>query len=78
MQKSALVWAAPGRFRWGAVGGVMIIVGLTVVLPLLESGERLRELVERTGAWFTTPHSLHEPLHLFLLGRDPGRTVLAG
>lgn len=50
MQKPVTVWAAPGRFRWGTVAGVLFVVGLTVVLPLFESGERLRELLEQTGA----------------------------
>jgi uncharacterized membrane protein YdjX (TVP38/TMEM64 family) len=51
VQKPVTVWAAPGRFRWGTVGGVLFVVGLTVVLPLFGSGERLRDLVEQTGAW---------------------------
>ena len=45
------VSAAPGRLRWGTVAGVLFIVGLVVVLPLFEGGERLRELVEKTGVW---------------------------
>jgi uncharacterized membrane protein YdjX (TVP38/TMEM64 family) len=51
VQKPVTVWAAPSRFRWGTVGGVLFIIGLTVVVPLFASGGRLRELVEQTGAW---------------------------
>jgi uncharacterized membrane protein YdjX (TVP38/TMEM64 family) len=51
VQKPVTVLAAPGRFRWGTVAGVLLLVGLTVVVPFFGSGERLRELVEQTGAW---------------------------
>jgi uncharacterized membrane protein YdjX (TVP38/TMEM64 family) len=37
--------------RWGAVVGVVFILALAAGMPLLGLGERLREMVEQTGAW---------------------------
>lgn len=40
-----------GRVRWGTVAGVVVILALAVGMPALGLGERLREIVENTGAW---------------------------
>lgn len=53
--QSPITIPAPGsirrRVRWGAVFGVVAILALAIGVPMLGVGERLRELVEQTGAW---------------------------
>lgn len=51
VRSSTRIAAFPGRLRWGTVLGVLFILALTVAMPLFDGGERLRGLVERTGAW---------------------------
>lgn len=53
--QSPITIPAPGsirrRVRWGAAFGVVAILAVAVGVPMLGVGERLRELVEQTGAW---------------------------
>lgn len=43
--------ASAGRPGWVSILGALFVVGLALALPVADGGERLRELVERAGAW---------------------------
>jgi uncharacterized membrane protein YdjX (TVP38/TMEM64 family) len=51
VQSPARIAEIPARLRWGTVLGILFVLGLTVAMPLFDGGERLRALVDQSGAW---------------------------